>query len=136
MKCLKCGRETEQTFCETCRADMERNPVKPGTILLLPKERKIERKPQTWHPQVPLETVVKGQRRLIRRLSRGIAVLTALLLLLAGFTIRLLSDSNARPVGQNYSAVTKPSDETTESSQLASDATAPAELEDFTKATD
>ena len=39
MKCLKCGRETDQTFCQACREEMEKYPVKPGTIVLLPKER-------------------------------------------------------------------------------------------------
>ena len=37
MKCVKCGRDTDQTFCESCRDDMARYPVKPGTIVQLPK---------------------------------------------------------------------------------------------------
>jgi len=131
MKCLKCGRETEQTFCDLCRADMEKNPVKPGAILLLPKERTVERKPQARHAQVPLETVVQSQRRTIRRLSRGVAVLVALLILMTGICIRILASPSSRPVGQNYSAVTKPSGETTITTV---DSTEPAELEDSTKA--
>ena len=38
MKCLKCGRETDQTFCDQCREEMDRCPVRPGTIIQLPKD--------------------------------------------------------------------------------------------------
>ena len=75
MRCLKCGRESEETFCRICQEEMEKYPVKPGTIVLLPKERTEEKKPAPRKPQVPPETVIRGQRRTIRRLSGGIAAL-------------------------------------------------------------
>lgn len=39
MNCLRCGKEieNEQVFCETCLADMEQQPVKPGTPIHLPR---------------------------------------------------------------------------------------------------
>lgn len=42
MSCLKCGQEVAagQVFCESCLADMERHPVKPGTPVILPKRSK------------------------------------------------------------------------------------------------
>ena len=41
MYCLKCGREVyeDQVFCSDCIAVMEKYPVKPGTVILLPKRR-------------------------------------------------------------------------------------------------
>ena len=42
MNCLKCGQEIsgEQVFCDSCLADMERHPVKPGTPVIIPKRSK------------------------------------------------------------------------------------------------
>ena len=92
MRCLKCGRESEETFCRICQEEMEKYPVKPGTIVLLPKERTEEKKPAPRKPQVPPETVIRGQRRTIRRLSGGIAALVALVVLLGAMTLHLLGD--------------------------------------------
>lgn len=38
MNCLKCGREipAQQVFCESCLKEMAGQPVKPGTLVLLP----------------------------------------------------------------------------------------------------
>lgn len=38
MNCMKCGRELKekQVFCDSCLADMEKYPVKPGTPIYLP----------------------------------------------------------------------------------------------------
>ena len=140
MKCIKCGRETDQTFCEKCRAEMEKYPVKPGTIVLLPKERPANKKPQPRHQATPPEEKLRSQRRTIRRLSRAVAVL----LVLTGIAIVRLVERSAKPaVGQNYSTVTKPSEASTLPSDtqetaaqaldtLAEEAViAPAELEDY-----
>ena len=145
MKCIKCGRETDQTFCEKCRAEMEKYPVKPGTIVLLPKERPANKKPQPQprRQATPPEETLRSQRRTIRRLSRAVAVLLVLLVL-TGIAIVQLVERSAKPaVGQNYSTVTKPSGESTLPSDtqetaaqaldtLAEEAViAPAELEDY-----
>lgn len=39
MYCLRCGRDTEneQVFCADCLENMEKYPVKPGTIVQLPR---------------------------------------------------------------------------------------------------
>ena len=115
MKCLKCGRETDQTFCESCREDMARYPVKPGTIVQLPKDRASSspRDNRSWHNGISMEEQIAGQKRIIRRLSRVIAVL-ALLLLGMGVTMFLLLRGGTQPKpGQNYSAVTKPTEDPT-----------------------
>lgn len=133
MKCLRCGRETQQTFCEACIREMDKYPVKPGTIVLLPKERTPQKKPQTRRPAVPLEQIVTSQRRTIHRLSRGFAVLLVLLALTCILTVRLLRDADNPPLGQNYSTVTRPAETTEEAepvTQNLDDVIAPAELED------
>lgn len=115
MKCLKCGRETDQTFCESCREDMARYPVKPGTIVQLPKDRASSspRDNRSWHNGISMEEQIAGQKRTIRRLSRVVAVL-ALLLLGMGVTMFLLLRGGTQPKpGQNYSAVTKPTEDPT-----------------------
>lgn len=133
MKCLKCGRETDQTFCGECREEMEKYPVKPGAILLLPKERPSAAKQSPRHTPTPPEVIVTRQQRLIRRLSCAFASLLVLLVLLGILTVRLLKQSAQPPLGQNYNTVTRPPAESTAAEASAdADAIAPAELEDFT----
>ena len=116
MKCLKCGRETDQTFCESCRETMAKYPVKPGTIIQLPKDRSASyaRHNQNWRPIISPEIRMEKQRRIIRRLS--ITVVVLLLLLIAACTTLLwaLRGSTQPPVGQNYSAVTKSTEDPTQ----------------------
>ena len=40
MYCLRCGSETqeEKVFCDVCLEDMEQYPVKPGTVVTLPRQ--------------------------------------------------------------------------------------------------
>lgn len=114
MKCLKCGRETDQTFCADCRAEMEKYPVKPGTIILLPKERTPIQKPSPRHARTSLESVVKAQKKTIRRMGRAMIALLVLMAVMTGFLIRLLNDDQQIPLGKNYSTITRPVTETTE----------------------
>ena len=117
MKCLKCGRETDQTFCADCRAEMEKYPVKPGTIILLPKERTPIQKPSPRYARTSLESVVKAQKKTIRRMGRAIIVLLVLMAVMTGFLIRLLNDDQQIPLGKNYSTITRPVTETTEQTE-------------------
>lgn len=112
MKCLKCGRETDQTFCESCREEMNRYPVKPGTIIQLPKDRSdsYARRNSSWRAMISPETQVENQKRTIRRLGKSVVVLAVLLLVLGFALVRIITNSSQPPVGQNYSAVTKPTD--------------------------
>ncbi len=115
MICLKCGRESDQTFCDLCRAEMEKYPVKPGTIVQLPKDRRtFGKRQQPRRPVVSLETRIEMQKLTIRRLSRAVAVLLTLVVLLGLVIFRMLRGTNQRPTGQNYSTVTtKPSEDVT-----------------------
>ncbi|MGM9604432.1 MAG: hypothetical protein ACI3XG_05145 [Faecousia sp.] len=115
MKCLKCGRETDQTFCEGCREEMARYPVKPGTIVQLPKDRSASytRRSQNWRAMISPETQIENQKRTIRRLAGAVAALVVLLVMMGIALFRVLSNSNLTPVGQNYSTVTKPTEDAT-----------------------
>ena len=39
MPCMKCGRKTENesVFCSDCLSEMEKYPVRPGTVVRLPR---------------------------------------------------------------------------------------------------
>lgn len=110
MNCLKCGRECEQTFCEECREIMKKYPVKPGSIVQIPKGRMTKR-PVARRTAVPLETKLAKQRKLIRCLL--IAILCMLLVIgaMSAAIYQLWKGQRTRPVGQNYSTVTKPTEE-------------------------
>ena len=43
MSCMKCGRDTEEgrTFCAECMEDMEKYPVRPGTVVRLPERQDV-----------------------------------------------------------------------------------------------
>ena len=116
MNCLKCGRESDQTFCEACREEMTRYPVKPGTIVQLPKDRSASypRRSQDWREKISPEEQITNQKRTIRRLTRVVVGLAALVLILSLVISRLLSGNTQPPVGQNYSAVTKATGDVTE----------------------
>ena len=115
MACLKCGRESDQTFCESCRETMEKYPVKPGAVVILPRERKAPAKQQPVRlSNAALERKIAVQGRYLRRMALAIVMLTAILIALGVTTVRMLRSSNARPLGQNYSTVTTPAEESME----------------------
>ena len=125
MKCLKCGRETDQTFCQSCREHMARYPAKPGTIIQLPKDRSEDyaHRNNIWRVKISPEIRIAHQKRTIRRLSGALAAMIVLLIGMGYAIIRLLRNPVQPPVGQNYSTVTKPT-ETTEADTIQ-DATEP-----------
>ena len=53
MNCMKCGRETDDNnvFCQNCLLEMEKYPVQPGSVVLLPrrKESSVVRKAPKRH---------------------------------------------------------------------------------------
>ncbi len=109
MQCMKCGREIPagQVFCEGCLADMKKYPVKPGTVVQIPRrmEEPALRKAAPRRPTPEPEEQVK---RLKKRL--WIVTVTAVLLLaLSGTGLYLAVDhileNDGKPLpGQNYSS--------------------------------
>ena len=60
--CMKCGRELKPgaVFCDHCQAEMEKYPVKPGIVVLLPNQHNTQPKPapRRKHPAIPVEEQV------------------------------------------------------------------------------
>ena len=107
MECMKCGRETpsDQVFCEECLAEMEKYPVKPGTVVLLPRRRENSSvKKLSKRRIIPLEDQVKVLKKRVRVLT--ITLIIALILLSAGgvYMVKHLSEKHFKP-GQNYTSV-------------------------------
>ena len=72
MYCLKCGREVyeDQVFCPDCVSVMEKYPVKPGTVILLPRRREGNggSRPVVRRKTLSMEEQLRKQRRTIRNL--------------------------------------------------------------------
>ena len=79
MNCVKCGRETENdsVFCSECLADMERHPVKPGVVVLLPQQERAARPVSRRRQSVlsPEEQLTKLKKQVI---SLWLALILAL----------------------------------------------------------
>lgn len=110
MNCMKCGRKTQdnQVFCQECLADMEKYPIKPGTVVQLPKrpenapaKRPAARK-RFSKPEEQIAYLKKCNRRLL------IALLALSLAFVAVSSIAIyFMDKQSVPayIGQNYSTV-------------------------------
>ena len=107
MNCMKCGRETtsEQVFCEECLLDMEKHPVKPGTVVVLPKRRDYTavKKPPKKRT-VPLEDQIRLLKKRIRILSFTLLLVLAGLIAMIYPTVQYLKEDHFK-IGQNYNSV-------------------------------
>ena len=118
MLCMKCGREIEpeQVFCPECLAEMEKYPVKPGTVVQLPKHTPPSPvRKQITHRHTPQE----NPEEQIKKLKRLVAALLCALILSMATIVGLLylgadhywdSVEEFLP-GQNYSSVTGPAEQ-------------------------
>ena len=107
MGCMKCGRDLEpgQVFCQDCLADMAKYPVKPGTVVTLPRrqEETVKRAPRK--KTLPLDEQVRRLRKRNRNLLLIVVVLALLLGIVSFFFVReILEEDHYRP-GQNYSSM-------------------------------
>jgi hypothetical protein len=113
-KCLKCGRDCsqDQAFCGECLNEMERYPVKPGVVVLLPQQQRSKPAPRRHTAPSPEEVVVKLKKRVLILWVALILTLTVLGVLgwltAAGF---FSSEETKLLPGQNYSAETSASEE-------------------------
>ena len=105
MGCLKCGREIDgkQVFCDGCLEVMDANPVRPGTLVLLPKHKpQATAKKQSRKRALPPEEQVLHLKKALRRMYLCV---TVLILALGLATVLLLHEvtENTKPaIGQNY----------------------------------
>ena len=109
-QCLKCGKKTEDraVFCNECLAIMEQYPVKPGTVVHIPRRppRAESKAIDTFDQSVQTE-LISHQRGMIRWLTAMIAVLSILLVITAVLLIRTLDNQQPLPaIGRNYTTST------------------------------
>lgn len=111
MNCMKCGREVqaEQVFCQSCLADMEKYPVKPDTVILLPKRpahqaaKRAAPKKRFRNP----EEQISHLRRVIRWLVIAVIVLILTLAIVSAVSIHIIGQEDvASYIGRNYSTIT------------------------------
>ena len=106
--CMRCGRDLAegQVFCQRCREDMDRYPVKPGIAVQLPSRRpEAPKRAAPRRRTLPPEEQVKR----LRRLNRTLSFLLALSLILVAFfgyisVLHLLEEDTFLP-GQNYTSI-------------------------------
>lgn len=110
MSCLKCGQEVSpgQIFCDSCLADMEKNPVKPGTPVVIPQRSKPLPAKRVYKRLLKPEDLIANQRRLIGWLLAAVVVLSLAVaaLTIAMFHYRDLAQPAATPVVENVSRET------------------------------
>lgn len=113
MGCMKCGRDTiaEQVFCPDCLQEMEKYPVRPGTVVQLPN-RSIQSaaKKTVKKRTVPLEDQVKILKKRVRNLMLALILAIALAAALSIPAVEHLME-NHFAIGQNYNTVTTPTTE-------------------------
>ena len=106
MNCIKCGRETlgENIFCPDCLAEMEKYPVQPGTVVLLPRRKESSsKKAPKRHTPAP-EELVTNLRRQNSALLFLLAVCIIAIALMFEPTMHYVRDEHYE-IGQNYSSV-------------------------------
>ena len=110
MQCLKCGREIdpEQVFCADCLAEMEKYPVKPGTVVHIPHrppQSSVKKPTAHRYPAASPEEQVKKLKKRVSALSFALflAVSVIAAIVWQGWKHFMGHDTGFLP-GQNYSS--------------------------------
>ena len=108
MNCMKCGVEIDagQVFCHDCLKEMANYPIKPGTVVQLPRRQEgpANKKPAARR-SLSAEEQIKQLKIRLRILTVLWLVTLALLAALAYPAILYLDKDDFLP-GQNYSSIT------------------------------
>ena len=108
MNCMKCGRETknDQVFCQDCLLEMEKYPVLPGSVVLLPRRREstVIKKTPKRHV-LTAEEQIASLRKWVITLMIIVGACIAVIALMIKPTLHYILDEHVE-VGQNYSSVT------------------------------
>lgn len=111
MYCMKCGREVDegQVFCLECQLEMEKYPVRPGTVVLLPKRTEnsfVKKVPVKRRSGPTHEEQIRSLKKRLRVMTILWMVTLALLAVLIYPAAKvLLEEQHFRP-GQNYNTIT------------------------------
>ena len=107
MNCMKCGRETQEgnVFCQECLTEMEKYPVRPGTVVQLSRRREtvLPKKVVKRHVPTP-EEQIKFLRKWAIIASVLVALCVAIIALMFEPTMHYVMDDHYE-IGQNYSSV-------------------------------
>ena len=106
MNCLKCGRETasEQIFCQECLVEMEKYPVKPGTVVQLPQRKDTPAMRRVKRRSLSSEEHIRQLQRRVRVLALLLFLSFLVIVALLVPTIEHLTEKHYLP-GQNYSSI-------------------------------
>ncbi len=114
MKCMRCGKDTEDraVFCPECLADMERHPVKPGTIIRIPVRQEHEpRKATKKNWDLSLEEQLEAVQSLAQLLFVTVLGLLGALIVTGTLLLHFLSQPQELPEetvpvsGRNYTII-------------------------------
>jgi len=97
VKCMRCGKDTQDrdVFCPECLEEMERYPVKPGTVIQIPVRRDPAEKPKR-KKELTLEEQLAAANKKLDLLRRWLIVMTAAAALLGTLLYFSVSTSDAQ----------------------------------------
>lgn len=107
-QCLKCGKETADraVFCDACQSIMDQNPVKPGTVIHLPRRPAPQDRKTPQYEEPESAKQIKRLRGTVRMLTVLVTLMSVVLMFMAMALIRSITD---RPevsyIGRNYTTV-------------------------------
>ena len=108
-KCLKCGRPCpeNQAFCLECLAEMEKYPVKPGVVVLLPPKTQPKPARRRQHSVNLMEEQLSALKKKVVALRILVVLLLAATGVLGWMAVSdFLEEEQIVLPGQNYSAET------------------------------
>jgi len=108
MQCMKCGRDLQdgQVFCDVCREDMEKYPVKPGTVVLLPSYAHYSQPKRVPARIVPHEEQIKRLKNRNRLMTYLFALALACAISFGLLALYLFAEYEDKFLpGQNYTVV-------------------------------
>ena len=107
MNCMKCGRETqeENVFCQSCLLVMDRYPIQPGTVVLLPRHRETSvNKKNIKKRTLSAEEKNYKLRKIVKVLSILLTIAVIAIVLMIKPTFHYVMEDHFE-IGQNYSSV-------------------------------
>ena len=106
MYCMKCGREAsaDQVFCDACLAEMEQEPVRIDTPVMIPAQP-VQNPGVHRRPMVNQEDELKRLRKFNQNLMLVLVLMFTLVMLLGIMLYDKEFWSAVEELGQNYSVM-------------------------------
>lgn len=114
VNCMRCGKENKgkDVFCPDCLSDMERYPVKPGTVIHIPAHKGLEDRQQRRKKELTAEEQLAIAEKQILNLKRWLVVMTTVAALLGtllyfSITTPRAQNQEQNPQVRNYTSMTQ-----------------------------